>query len=130
MDLWQRRAVLDPVPNPDRNIDFVSSLSGRLSAFGGTVDVALRYVPDALTVSPGAFAAYLRALEGGDWPSHENLSTTILQDVSNELVPRWVQVVTRQEKTGAASEHKVLVEDRQPQWNNAALLAHLHSLSL
>jgi 7-cyano-7-deazaguanine reductase len=128
MDLWQRRAVLDPVPNPDRNIDFVSSLSGRLSALGGTVEVALRYVPDALTVSPAAFAAYLRGLEGGDWPSHENLATTILQDVSNELVPRWVQIITRQEGAGDASEHRVLVEDRQPQWNNAALLAHLHAI--
>ena len=65
MDLWQRRAVLAPAPNPDRNIDFVSSLSGRLAALGGSIDVALRYVPDALTVSPTAFAAYLRALEGG-----------------------------------------------------------------
>lgn len=129
MDLWQRRAVLAPLSNPDRNIDFVSSLSGRLSAFGGVVDVALRYVPDALTVSPTAFAAYLRALESGEWPSHENLATTILQDVSNELVPRWVQIITRQDEAGDASEHKVLVEDRQPQWNNAALLAHLHSLS-
>ena len=128
MDLWQRRAVLAPTSNPDRNIDFVSSLSGRLSALGGSIDVALRYVPDALTVSPAAFAAYLRALEGGDWPSHENLATTILQDVSNELVPRWVQVVTRRGAADDVSEHKILVEDRQPQWNNAALLAHLHSI--
>lgn len=128
MDLWQRRAVLAPAPNPDRNIDFVSSLSGRLTALGGSIDVALRYVPDALTVSPAAFTAYLRALEGGDWPSHENLATTILQDVSNELVPRWVQIVTRRGAADDVSEHKILVEDRQPQWNNAALLAHLHSI--
>jgi hypothetical protein len=128
MDLWQRRAVLAPASNPDRNIDFVSSLSGRLAALGGSIDVALRYVPDALTVSPAAFAAYLRALEGGDWPSHENLATTILQDVSNELVPRWVQIVTRRDGADGVPEHKILVEDRQPQWNNAALLAHLHSI--
>lgn len=128
MDLWQRRAVLAPASNPDRNIDFVSSLSGRLAALGGSIDVALRYVPDALTVSPTAFAAYLRALEGGDWPSHENLATTILQDVSNELVPRWVQIVTRRGGADGVPEHKILVEDRQPQWNNAALLAHLHAI--
>lgn len=127
MDLWQRRAMLAPDPNPDRNLDFVSSLSGRLNALGASVEVALRYVPDALVVRPDAFAAYLSALEDATWLSHENLASTILQDVSNELVPRWVQVSTRMETAGQP-EHRVLVEDRQPHWDNPALLSHLHSL--
>jgi 7-cyano-7-deazaguanine reductase len=125
MDLWQRRAVLAPQNNPDRNIDFVSSLSGSMTALDGVVAVTLRYVPDAQTVTPADFAAYLKTLEGIDWPSHENLATTILQDVSNELVPRWVQVVTCRAGTEERPEHKVLVEDRQPKWENAALLASL-----
>tara|TARA_Y100000813_G_scaffold185391_1_gene157229 strand:- start:1036 stop:1419 length:384 start_codon:yes stop_codon:yes gene_type:complete len=127
MDLWQRRAVLAPDPNPDRNLDLVSTLSGRLAALGASVDVALRYVPDALVLRPGAFAAYLTTLENADWPSHENLAATILQDVSNELVPRWVQIATQMGDPGRP-EHRVLVEDRQPHWDNPALLNHLHSL--
>jgi 7-cyano-7-deazaguanine reductase len=129
MDIWQRRAILDPIENPDRNIDFVSSLTGGLSAFGGRMRVTLRYVPDAKTLRPARFTAYLQTLESFDWPSHENLATTILQDVSNELVPRWVQIITHQEAGADGSpEHNVLVEDRQPQWNNPALLASLESL--
>lgn len=129
MDIWQRRAILDPVENPDRNIDFVSSLAGGITAFGGRLRVTLRYVPDAKTLQPARFTAYLETLESFDWPSHENLATTILQDVSNELVPRWVQIITHQDGGADGSpEHKVLVEDRQPQWNNAALLANLESL--
>ncbi|PIW26187.1 MAG: hypothetical protein COW30_16300 [Rhodospirillales bacterium CG15_BIG_FIL_POST_REV_8_21_14_020_66_15] len=128
MDLWQRRAVLEPAANPDRNIDFVSSLAGTMTALGGSVGVTLRYVPDALTVTPAAFIAYLKALEGVEWPSQENLATTILQDVNNEVIPRWVQVTTRRGDADGAPQHKVLVEDRQPQWNNAALLAHLDQL--
>ncbi|MEQ8226891.1 MAG: hypothetical protein RIA64_02305 [Rhodospirillales bacterium] len=125
MDLWQRRAALEPGSNPDRNIDYVSSLSNTLSALDGTVTVILRYVPDTSTIAPAAFAAYLKTLESIDWPSHENLATTILQDISNELVPRWVQVVTRHADGTDMAEHKILVEDRQPQWSNPDLLAHL-----
>lgn len=128
MDLWQRRAVLDPETNPDRNVDFVSFLGGAMTARGGNVGITLRYVPDALILRPGDFSAYLKALETVDWPSHENLATTILQDINNELVPRWIQVVTRLGDLDGVPEHRVLVEDRQPQWNNASLLAHLEHL--
>ena len=57
MDIWQRRAILEPIENPDRNIDFVSSLTGGLSALGGRMRVTLRYVPDAKTLRPARFTA-------------------------------------------------------------------------
>ena len=125
MDVWQRRDLLHPAENPERSVDFVITLTGRLTApgAGGAVKVVLRYVPDAQTVPPGAFAAYLSALEDEAWDSHERLATTILQDVSNAIVPRWVQVVSR---TGDGdARHQIMVEDRQPSWNNAELLLHL-----
>lgn len=125
MDLWQRRAALEPAPNPDRNIDYVSTLRGGVAALNDRVQVTLRYVPDASVIQPDVFAAYLKAMENEDWPSHEHLATAIMQDINNQLVPRWVQVVTSIGGDGHPPDHKVMVEDKQPQWANAGLLAHL-----
>lgn len=125
MDIWQRRELLNPIANPDRSVDSVTTLTGSLTATGagGEVAVMLRYVPDAQILTPGTFAAYLRALEGETWTSQEHLATTLLQDVNNAVVPRWVQVTARTGKVTA--HHQVMVEDRQPGWNNPSLLAQL-----
>jgi len=37
-------------------------------------------------------------------------------------VPRWVQIVAA--RTGG-TDHQVIIEDRQPKWDNPALLARL-----
>ena len=130
MDVWQRRAVLNPIANPEKSTDYVATLTGILPPSGtvGPVSVVLRYVPDALIVTPEGFGAYLKALEEEDWTSHEALATTILGDVSNELVARWSQVVASHEGgegPGTAPGHQVMIEDRQPKWDNPSLLALL-----
>ncbi len=130
MDVWQRRQNLAPTVNPEKTIDYVATLTGSLPPSGtiGQVSVVLRYVPDALIATPAGFIGYLRALREVDWETHEALATTILGDVSNELVPRWTQVVTRHaggEGPGTAPGHQVMMEDRQPNWDNPSLLGLL-----
>ena len=44
----------------------------------------------------------------------------VLDDLNSELVPRWIQVLVLTHEEG-----EVLVEDRQPDWDNASLLAGL-----
>lgn len=118
----RRRAKLETEPNPDLSVDYLSVLRGKASSAGTTV--TLRYVPDKLTLPTEAFAAYLTTFEGLMTESLEALALAALGDINNEVVPRWVQIVATRTDAGTA-DHQVIVEDRQPKWDNAALLARL-----
>ena len=48
---------------------------------------------------------------------------TMLDDVNNELIPRWAQVELTAGPGDAGDCHGVIIEDRQPGWDNPALLA-------
>lgn len=129
MDVWKRRELLKVEPNPERKIDYVATLSGTIEAasLGATVDIRLRYVPDAMIVRPVNFDSYLAAMGKLDWESLEALATTVLNDVNNETVARWVQVGLdiAARAVGGGPTHQVLVEDHQPEWSNPSLLARL-----
>ena len=71
-----------------------------------------------------AFARYLAAFEQGSEKTLEQLAIAVLEDINNEVVPRWVQIVATRDSGGETEQH-VLIEDRQPKWDNAALLARL-----
>ena len=51
----------------------------------------------------------------------------ILDDVNNEVVPRWVQVTVTApgDRAAGVDGHGVMLEDRQPRWDNPALLSRL-----
>lgn len=114
----QRRAALTTAPNPDARHDCVVMLTGE--PVPGT-RVVLRYVPDRLVLEPAGVAAYLAGLAGLAG-GLEALALAVLDDVGNEAVPRWAEV---EAERAAPLPHRVLVEDRQPGWDNPALLARL-----
>lgn len=55
------------------------------------------------------------------------LAMALLGDFSNELVPRWIEIVVVTESSGPAGErtHRVVLQDRQPKWRNDDLLSRL-----
>lgn len=116
----ERRARLATTENPARRLDYLVVLKGRLvlpkGRPGDDRPVELRYVPDRVILAPRALDAYLAALPPD---SLEALVATVLADLNNELVPRWVAVAL------ADGQHRVIAEDRQPNWDNPELLAHL-----
>ncbi|MEO5338350.1 MAG: hypothetical protein H7841_15890 [Magnetospirillum sp. WYHS-4] len=118
MDRLTRRSRLSVRPDPDPKLDYLVTLEGEI---GGERPAAieLRYVPDRLILVPESFAAYLEDLGRRDWESLESLAVALLDDLRNELVARWLQVALQ------GSGHAVLVEDRQPKWDNPRLLARL-----
>lgn len=126
MDINERRALLEVTPNPDGTLDYLTGLEGSLLIFpkSGPTALAIRYVPDQLIINPSAFGEYLVGLSGQQWQTLEELATTVLGDLSNQLVPRWVRVrVTAPNKAyPGVGAHEVLVEDRQPGWSNQGLL--------
>ncbi len=117
-----RRALLSVDHNPSTTLDYLDMLEGH--AQGASARITLRYVPDKLTLSPSAFADYLDALNVFAAKPLENLAVAILEDINNEVVPRWVQIVAVR-GVGEEAGHRVLIEDRQPKWDNPPLLARL-----
>lgn len=113
-----RRELLTAISNPAPWHDYRVCWSGTLSD-GRTLTV--EYVPDRLVLAPETFAAYLESLEAGRWPTLEALVMAMLDDLNNQLVPRWVRVSGSQPQ--GAIRHHVTVNDRQPGWDNPGLLA-------
>ncbi len=112
----RRRGRLGPGANPDQAIDYMVRLAGRLTA---ETTLTVCYVPDKRIVTRAAFERYLAALGNQDWPAPEALAVATLGVFNKELVPRWVSVIVERDR------HQVVVEDRQPGWQNPALLARL-----
>lgn len=108
--------------NPDPKRDYFSCLS---DCFGEpTIDISLRYVPDKLLLDPGAFSRYLTHLSEDVPKSFEELALMVLEDVNNEIVPRWVQIEVAR-RGSDEQQHQVIVVDQQPRWQNPNLLNRL-----
>lgn len=119
---WRRNA------RPD--LDYVASLS-EPSAISGFA-IVLRYVPDKLLIEPASLTEYLaeyRASASADAATHpETVALALLDDINNDIVPRWVQITVRSVADGPAPAESVVLEDRQPNWANTDILATLPDL--
>ncbi|MEG3618283.1 hypothetical protein V5T82_07465 [Magnetovibrio sp. PR-2] len=131
MDLMERRRHLKVGPNPDRKLDYLITLEGHLPNSGGARQaVQVRYVPDKNILDVKSFGAYLEALSTIVWPSPEELAVTVITDINNELIARWVQVTVNAPdlQHHAIETHGVVLEDRQPDWDNPMLLNRLERI--
>jgi len=114
-------------PLPDATVEFLCNLECRLATVDATI--RLTYVPYKSVLSADGFAAYLKELPkpGNAANVLERYAAMMLDDLNNELVPRWLQLVlTRQRDDGTVQ--RVLVEDKQPRWNNKVLLARARGI--
>ncbi len=121
-----RRDELTTVPNPAPQHDYVVTFSAHMDSImpDRPLVVRLRYVPDRRVVDAAAFDRYLHGLGKHPWPSLEAVAAAIVDDFNNEVVARWVSA-TLSDAPESATHHAVLLEDRQPGWDNRALLARL-----
>jgi hypothetical protein len=120
-----RLGLLTQRSNPRIGMDYIVTLDGATGG-DGRCRVRLTYVPDKLLLEAGAFAAYLAAFDEAAAARIETLALAILDDIGNEIVPRWAQVVVSQPHGEAgAGLQCVIVEERQPSWDNARILARL-----
>lgn len=122
-----RQESITTHPLPDATVEFLCNLESDLPAINATI--RLTYVPYKNVLSADCFAAYLKELpQPGDAANVlERYAAMMLDDLNNELVPRWLQLVlTRRRDDGTVQ--RVLVEDKQPRWNNKVLLARAQSI--
>lgn len=129
MDMLDRRRHLTVRPNPDAKLDYVSTVTGGFTgtSAGSDVRIELRYVPDRVILEAESFATYLENLAVQPWESVEQLATMILDDINNEVIARWVQISVEfvTQATDRSREHRVFVQDSQPNWKNPDLLQRL-----
>lgn len=129
MDIGARRNLLVITPNPGTRMDYVVRLDGQVRARTKitAITVNLSYVPDRTILEPMAFGRYLDALSQVPWNSLESVAVAILEDVNNEVVARWVQITVeaRDAVHADGGAHSVMLEDRQPHWENRTLLSRL-----
>ncbi len=127
-DLIKRRATLSVTQNPDRKLDYIVTLDAHPPDCGGkTCHMTLRYVPDRYVLDAAAFGDYLNAAAGVVWNTPEDLAVTVLGDVNDRIIPRWVHVSfsITQGRDCCVDTHTIVIEDRQPGWDNENLLQRL-----
>lgn len=115
------------IPLPDAKVEFLCRLDGTVAAVGASL--RLSYIPYKSVLDGDGFAAYLKDLPAPDEAASamETTAAIILDDLNNELVPRWLQLVlTRERQDGTVQ--RVLVEDKQPRWDNKALIGRAGGL--
>lgn len=118
-----RRETLETRSNPQTGLDYLVAIDAAASPERA---IRLRYVPDKLLLRPDAFDTYLTALMASGETPAEELALTIIEDINNEVVPRWVQVRIDKTANGqiqGSSAYGVLIEDRQPNWDNPQIIA-------
>ena len=124
-DSRERRALVPTRQNENTSLDFVVSVefSMPLPITGGEGRLYVRYVPDRLLLDMEDLAPWLTHIEAIEAQEIEQAAVMVMNDLNSELVPRWIQVLVRTHGGG-----EVLVEDRQPDWDNPSLLAVLKPL--
>ena len=115
------RTFLKTTPNPNPKLDYLTELRKQLSS---TLSITLTYVPDKLLLRPEAFIGYLEVALPTLAEPYESFAHVFLEDVNNEVVPRWLRVVVISERIPT---RRIVLIDSQPNWNNASLLALLSS---
>jgi hypothetical protein len=128
MDLLERRGFLVTTVNPDKNLDYIVTLEGHLPHYHGqSPHITLRYVPDRMVLDSKSFGQYLEALAQVGWNLPEDLAVTVITDINNQVVSRWMQVTLKAPELlhHAVETHSVVIEDRQPGWDNPGLLGRL-----
>jgi len=132
MDIIQRRQHLKVHDTPDRNLEFVSTLSARFRPdySGDAMTLHVRYVADRQVLDGGAFHEYLKSLETIHWTTPEAVTATVLNDCFDVLIARWMEVIidAGSHPKSASFCHHIKVEDRQPGWDNSSLLSRLPTL--
>ena len=111
--------------NPNEMADYLVSLGGRLTMEDhGTFNVRITYVPDASILNVPSFHSYLMVLDSFSEMTPEWSGKTLLEDINNELVPRWVRVtLIGRPGIEIVGSYRCLFQDSQPNWTNPALTA-------
>ena len=132
MDPVERRSILKTVPNPNNDHDYLIELEDKIHpirlVIEDEVTICLRYIPDSCILVPAEYGNYLAGFEDEKFSDTgiEEIAGMILDDLNNEIVPCWINLDISVAREGV--KHRVVLEDRQPDWSNEALIARFKNI--
>lgn len=121
--------------NPSKKYEYVINLKKTLvkKVDGEKFLIDIHYIPDRYILEPSSYEKYLGSIFDKlkdtieETNILEEIALGVVDDLCNELVPLWVRVnlsFVSDDKSGGRF-HNVTIEDKQPQWNNQALIAKI-----
>ena len=90
-------------PNPDSRKNWIISVE-----ITDPVLIRLRLVPDKLIADHRSLKNHIDEIINKNWSSPEEMSLAIIENINNELIPKWLEVIYAHEGVS------VKIEDRQP----------------
>jgi|TARA_R110002096_G_scaffold435548_1_gene661367 7-cyano-7-deazaguanine reductase len=94
---------LKTYPNPDSRKNWLIVVEIK-----EPVQLRVKMVPDKLIADHQEFKSLIRRVVGQDWGTPEEMTLNIIENINNDLVPMWLEVIY--ERDGIM----VRLEDRQP----------------
>lgn len=130
MDATTRRKLVHTKPNPHPQRDIVTEFHTQLTLpRGKRIGIHVRYVPDKNLLVTDDYGQYLSMFETIEMVDvfSEELAGILVDDLNSEVVPRWVQVRLDVTYAGGinAMQKSVILEDRQPGWDNNNILLRI-----
>ncbi len=125
-EVVDQRITIPTRENPRKNRDYILMLKNvrSFALLGDGVNhelsIKIRYVPDRLICDTRKIESYFSSIASQPCSGLEELANAIADDFSNELIPRWISVDLTVPVNGIV--HNTHVEDKQPLWNNPAML--------
>lgn len=119
------RNILSSTANPYRNKSYTVSLIQEITLNQQVFLFGLRYVPDKLLLDHEALANYLEQILADKPEKAEILAHDILEDIMDQTIPKWIEISLRQKENQFGQNILVTIEDRQPGWEEDALLRRL-----
>ena len=116
---------LSTFPNRHRNKDYSISLIQGITLKQKSFLFGLRYIPDKLLLCHDSLAAYLEQVLSRDPDTAEALANDILEDIVDQIIPRWVEVILKQHENSLGQDIVITVAESQPNWRNDDLLKRL-----
>jgi len=123
-----KKDILSAAPNPYRNKVYIVSITQEISLNQQSYLFGLRYVPDKLLLNDAGLANYLEQTLGHKAKSAEILTHEILEDITDQIIPKWIEVNLRQKDNDHGQNIFITMEDRQPGWENTPLLNRLPAI--
>ena len=95
--------LIKTYPNPDSRKNWIISIE-----LNTEPAILLRYIPDRLVADHISVKEYLNSQLSIEWPMPEKMLLKMIEDVQNELVPKWLEVEYNLQGI------VVKIEDKQP----------------
>lgn len=93
--------------NPDSRKNWLITVE-----INSPVFVSLRMVPDKLVAEHSSIKNHISEIALQNWSNPEEMILAIIEDVNNELVPKWLEVVYKNKGL------TIKIEDLQPGLTN------------